>query len=73
MKLEINEKESLILRNLLNDYLLNDEKEMKLNDYVDNYMLFAKLVYISNHYGGSLEKGETILSIFNELIDDSLF
>ena len=59
--LAITEKESLILWKALELYM--HEKE---DNHTANW-LHAKIVYISNWFGGSLEIGETVESIYNEM------
>jgi hypothetical protein len=59
--LAITEEESLILWKALLLYMQEKEDNDKTN------WLFAKIVYVSNWFGGSLEVGETIESIYNEM------
>ena len=59
--LTITEEESLILWKALELYMHEKEDNYKTN------WLHAKIVYISNWFGGSLEVGETVQSIFDEM------
>ena len=66
MKLEINEKESLILWELLSKHTISDD--IKEKDYIEVNMLFAKVVFIANTFSDILEEEETALTIFEELM-----
>ena len=70
--IQINESDSLILWRALEMYrngIMSGNSMAQENDYDEATMLLAKVVHKSCDLGGSLEKGETVKSIYKELVD----
>jgi hypothetical protein len=69
--LEISEKDSLVLWRALQMYknaIISNNSTACESDYERATMLLAKSIYMACDFGGSLEDGETVRSIYEDMI-----